>query len=110
MKGLIPLGIKAKILYSGFWDVPLAFVTWHKGRQFLFLRGEFDEAIDDYPNTYKVYALPSIPDEDALKSWKRIEILGKGFLGEIPIKEIEFGHMNRFWIDAKVIDTYFGLE
>jgi hypothetical protein len=108
-EGRIPLSDKAKILYSGFWDVPFVFVTWHKGRQFLFVRGEFDEAIDDYPDTYRVFALPGIPDEDALKTWKQIEIMATGFLGEIPVKEIEFDPMHRYWIDTKVIDTHFGI-
>jgi hypothetical protein len=104
------LSPKAKIIYSGFWDVPSAFVVSRGGNQYLFHRGHFDDESDDYPDTYKVYTLPNLPEDVVRDSWARIESLTTGFLGEIPIREIEFDPMRRCWIDTKVIGVRFGVK
>ena len=94
---------KAEIIYSGFYDVPLAFAVWHRGRQFLFLR-EFDEALDDYPDTYRVFSLPGLSDEVLNSSWQRVESLATGFLGEVPVREVKFDPSMRHEIETAVID------
>lgn len=42
------------VIYSGFWDYPLAFVVEFEGNIYLFRRGYFDEVLDDYPSEYEV--------------------------------------------------------
>ena len=99
---------RAKIIYSGFWDVPAAFVVSHNERQYLFLRGYFDDELDDYPDTYRVFILPNLSEDVIRSSWGQLENLATDFLGEIPIREIEFDPMHRVWIDTKVIDAHLG--
>jgi hypothetical protein len=72
---------QAKITYSGFHDVPLAFVVWHEGSQYLFWR-VFDDVLDDYPDTYKVFSLPGLPADEIEKSWQHIEKLATTYLGK----------------------------
>jgi hypothetical protein len=100
---------KAKIIYSGFYDVPLAFAVWHSGRQFLFLR-DFDDVIEDYPDTYRVFSLPGLPDAVIKDSWQRIEGLATGFLGEVPVREVKFDESMRKEIDTDVLDRVAGLS
>jgi hypothetical protein len=102
------LSPRAKIIYSGVWDVSSAFVVSHKARQYLFLHGYFDDELDDYPDTYKVFILPDLSEDVVRSSWEQLEGLASGFLGEIPIKEVEFDPMHRVWIDTKVIDAHLG--
>lgn len=40
------------IYYSGFWDVPHAFLTVFEDKLYYFRRGYFDEELDDYPPNY----------------------------------------------------------
>ncbi len=95
---------KAPIIYSGFYDVPLAFVVWNDEKQFLFLR-DFDEALDDYPNFYRVFTLPNLSDEEVKKSWVQIETLANQFVGEIPVAEIHFDSTKRKEIVLKPLEN-----
>ena len=98
---------KAPIIYSGFYDVPLAFVVWHGEKQFLFLR-DFDEALDDYPNFYRVFTLPNLSDEDVKNSWVQIETLTDSFVGEIPVAEINFDSTKRKEIILTPLENLLG--
>ena len=95
---------KAPIIYSGFYDVPLAFVVWHDEKQFLFLR-DFDETLDDYPNFYRVFILPNLSDEEVKNSWVQIETLANSFVGEIPVTEINFDSTKRKEIVLKPLEN-----
>ena len=66
----------AKILYSGFYDTPLAFVTSQENTQYVFWRGFFDEQIDDYPTHYQVFVLPIFQKN---KSTNPHVITGEGY-------------------------------
>ncbi|MFL6211990.1 MAG: hypothetical protein ACJ74W_24295 [Pyrinomonadaceae bacterium] len=95
---------QARITYSGFYDAPLAFVVWHKEKQILFWR-VFDETLDDFPESYKVFLLPNISDEELDKSWAQVEKLATHFLGEIPVKSVQFDSSMRKEIGTEVIDS-----
>jgi hypothetical protein len=99
------VGNSAKIIYGGFWDVPLEFVVSHAGKQFLFLR-EFDEAIDDYPDNYRVFLLPGIPNCEIKQLWSDIERQAIEFLGEVPVKEVKFDKSTRKRIDTNVLQRF----
>ena len=100
---------RVEIIYSGLYDVPLAFVVRHDGRQYLFLR-EFDDALDDYPDTYRVFSLPGLPDEVIKSSWLRVESLATEFLGKVPIAEVKFDPTKRKEIETEVIDKVAGVR
>ena len=95
----------AKIIYTGFWDVPLAFVVSHAERQFLFLR-EFDEIIDEYPDNYRVFLLPGIPNREIKKLWPDIEQHAIKFLGEVPVKQVNFDKSTRKRIDTSMLQRF----
>lgn len=91
------------IIYCGFYDIPLAFVAWHRGKQFLFLR-DFDDALDDYPQFYRVFTLPNLSEDAVKKSWVQIETLADQFVGEVPVAEVDFDQTRRMHIGAGILD------
>lgn len=100
---------KAGIIYSGFYDVPLAFVVRHGGRQYLFWR-EFDDALDAYPDAYRVFSLPGLSDEAIKSSWLRIGSLATAFLGEVPVAEVKFDPTRRKEIESGVLEKVAGMR
>jgi len=93
------------IIYSGFYDVPLAFVVRHKGSQFLFLR-EFDDDLDDYPDVYRVFALPNLTDDEVKQSWRDIEHKAVKAFGEVLVKDVEFDPSKRREISTKLLEGF----
>lgn len=94
---------QAKIIYSGFYDVPLAFVVWHQGNQYLFVR-DFDDDLDDYPEEYKVFVLPALSNDEIEKSWQNLEERATRYLGDIPVMKVSFDPTKRKEIDTSVIE------
>lgn len=94
----------AKLRYQGFYDVPRSFVVKHGGRQILF-DCVFDDDLDDYPETYQVYLLPSLSDEELTGSWERLPERATEFLGEVPVGDVQFDSTRRREIDTAVLDA-----
>lgn len=102
------------IYYSGFWDVPSAFLTVYKRELFLFWRDDFDEELDDYPPNYKVYLIENTSLEDAFEpneppfefvKFKNIPLLlDNKIIGEITTKEIVFDETKRRFVNSKVFE------
>lgn len=88
------------IIYSGFWDFPLAFVVRFDGNIYLFRRGYFDEVIDDYPSEYEVIVDNSI-DIDGLEKNFLIKEGGTA-LGRVDMHAIVFDPTHRERINARV--------
>jgi hypothetical protein len=97
------MGNWAEINYRGFHDVPGAFVVWHRGRQFLFLR-EFDDDLDDYQSSYRVFSLPGLSNDVVESSWAGIENLATSLLGEVPVLEVKFDASRRKKIDTEILE------
>ena len=93
-----------KIIYSGFYDVPLAFTFSYRSSKYLFLR-EFDDELDDYTATYKVYSLPDLSDAEIEKSWQRIDELATRYLGEVAVNDVIFDSSKRREIDPSIVDA-----
>jgi hypothetical protein len=91
------------IQYRGFSDVPLIFLARYKGRTILFDRA-FDEALDDYSQSYRVYSMPDLADQDLPQEWTTLTQKATGFLGEIPIAQIRFDPTKRREIETSVIE------
>ena len=54
------------IYYDGFWDVPQAFLaTSLIDDLYYFWRGYFDDDLDDYPSTYRVYLVKNTTIDEA---------------------------------------------
>jgi hypothetical protein len=95
---------KARITYRDFYDVPRVFVTHYRGMQILF-DGKFDEAKDEYSETYRVYVLPDLADEILNGSWMNLSDLATRFLGEVAVKDVTFDSSKRQEIDTGILDT-----
>ncbi len=100
------------IFYSGFWDVPDAFLTEYNGDLFLFWRDSFDEEIDDYPPNYKVYSVRNVTLKEAyelheepfefVRFLNTPLLLENEIIGEVPTKEVCFYYTNRKFVNSRV--------
>lgn len=98
------MGTLVKILYSGFWDRPLAFVVRHRGVQLYFCR-EFDEDADEYQDAYKVFVLPNLLDDEINASWGHLYQNTTRYLGQVPVKQVVFDSSFRESIDTDLADA-----
>jgi len=93
----------APIRYVGFWDVPRIFLTRYKGQTFLF-DCPFDEQLEDDCDSYRVYLMPELADEDLPKDWTTLHQKATGFLGEIPVSRVRFDPSRRREVELSVLD------
>jgi hypothetical protein len=92
------------ITYRGFWDVPRIFLTRHNGYLYLF-DCSFSEAVDDYPDDYTVFLLPTELHEENLPSdWTTLKGMAIRRLGTVPVDRVTFDPTRRKQIDAAVLD------
>jgi len=91
------------ILYSGFCDAPLAFVTTYENSQYLFWRGFFDDELDDYPKDYEVFILPNLSEKEIKESWPLLPKKTVAFIGKISMDKVMFDPTKRESIN---IDTF----
>jgi hypothetical protein len=90
------------IKYMGFYDVPLIFITSYRGTNYLFDR-PFDEELEDDSDSYKVYVLPELKDEELPTDWTTLHTLATSYLGEIPVARVRFDATRRKSVDASII-------
>jgi hypothetical protein len=93
----------APIKYMGFWDVPLIILIPYKQELFLF-DCAFDEALDDYSDSYKVYTLPDLKVEELPADWTKLHLRANRYLGEVPVSKVQFDPTRRRAIDTTVLD------
>lgn len=94
----------ASIEYRGFYDVPRLFLVNYQNQTFFFCC-PYDDRLDDYPENYQVFLLPSMTVEELQGNWERLSSHALGFLGEVPVKEVRFDASSRREIDTAVIDV-----
>ncbi len=106
-----PLMLASEIIYCGFYDYPLAFVVRHRNALLLFWR-EFDDALDDYSDTYEVFLLPDFADEEVkvMRVWDGLPERATRRLGEVPVKDIVFDPTRRREIGTAVLDALMSRE
>jgi hypothetical protein len=81
-------------VYREFWDVPRMFVVVVEDRTVLF-DGSFDEALDEYPDDYKVYLLHGRPVAELPHDWSTIPDDKSEYLGRIAVVDVEFDSSRR---------------
>ncbi len=91
------------IKYKGFYDVPLIFITRYRGETYLF-DCPFDEEREDDSDSYKVYLLPPLKDEELPKNWTTLNTRAIHYLGEVPADRVGFDPTRRKSVDASIID------
>ncbi|SRR5260370_3297223 len=91
------------IKYRGFYDVPLIFITRYRGETYLF-DCPFDEEREDDSDSYKVYLLPPLKDEDLPKDWTTLQMRAIRCFGEVPVATVCFDSTRRQSMDPSIID------
>jgi hypothetical protein len=91
------------IKYMGFYDVPLIFVTRYRGETYLF-DCPFDEEREDDSDSYKVYLLPPLKDEELPKDWTTLHMRAIRSFGEVPVATVRFDSTRRESMDPSIID------
>lgn len=91
------------IKYMGFYDVPLIFITSYRGETYLF-DCPFDEDREDDSDSYKVYLLPPLKDEEWPKDWTTLLTRAIRYLGEVPVEQVQFDPTKRKEVDAAILD------
>src|SRR2546421_12677498 len=92
------------IKYMGFYDVPLIFITRYQGDTYLF-DCPFDEEREDDSDSYRVYVLPPVADEDLPKDWTTLHTRATAYLGEIPVSNVRFDPTRRNSVDISIVDA-----
>lgn len=95
---------KLPIIYSGYWDAPLAFVVSYKAETYLFWRGGFDDDLDDYPSKYQVFLVQDVSLEQVKEDWHIMWKTEQKFVGKIHYNEVEFDATHRKEIDSSTFD------
>ena len=93
-----------RILYSGFCDFPLAFVTTYEKKQYLFWRGFFDEELDDYPKEYEVFILPNFSEEELKELWTVLPQKAIASIGRIGMRRVMFDPTKRQSINVETFE------
>jgi len=91
------------IRYRDFCDVPRIFITTHNGEQYLF-DCPFDEELDDYSESYKVYQLQAISENELERSWEHLPERAASVLGTVPVAQVKFDATKRNSIDTAVLE------
>ncbi len=92
------------IRYRDFYDLPRIFIASYEGRQYLF-DCPFDDALDDYPESYRVYQLPLLSEAELQGSWEHLSARAIDFLGTLPLAAVQFDPTKRACINAAVFTS-----
>ena len=92
----------ATIRYRDFYDLPRIFVTNYQGQLYLF-DCPFDDELDDYPNSYRVYQLPALTEAELEGSWEHLPERASRWLGAISVTEVQFDPTKRARINTAVL-------
>ena len=93
----------AAIRYGGFYDVPRTFMVSHEGQLFLF-DSSFDDELDDYPDSYRVYLLPQTANADLAYYWGRLPGVATKFLGGVSVSHVQFDPTKRKAINPAILN------
>jgi hypothetical protein len=95
---------KVPFIYREFYDVPRMIILW-RGNLRILLESAFDTEADEYSDTYKVFVLPNISEEDLKGSWEALASTATALLGEIPVNDLDFDPSRRKEINPVSIDN-----
>ena len=92
----------ADIRYRDFYDLPRIFITNYQGRFYLF-DCPFNDELDDYPDSYRVYQLPALTEAELEGSWEHLPELATSFLGVSPLTEVQFDPTKRERVNTVIL-------
>ncbi len=91
---LLPDKVWIPFQYFSFWDVPLTF-TLRRGPDILLFDRGFEEARDDYAESYTVSSLPVEEYPKGRIAGAMLSELQWRWLGEVPVSGLEFDPSRR---------------
>jgi len=94
VKILSDMAAKVPFIYREFHDVP-RMILLQRGNVRILLESAFDTEADEYSDTYKVFVIPNISEEDPKGSWGALASTATRLLGEIPVNDLEFDTSRR---------------
>lgn len=100
---------KVSFIYREFYDVPRMIIL-SRGNLRILLESAFDTEADEYSDTYKVFVLPNISEEDLRGSWEALASTATGLLGEISVNDLDFDTSRRKEINPILIDNLLKLS
>lgn len=86
------------IRYYEFWDVPRAFIATDASGTYLF-DCRFDDQLDDYPDFYRVFAMPPLSEEALAGSWADVSSRPLRELGLARVCDVRFDSSRRKEVD-----------
>jgi hypothetical protein len=89
------------IRYRDFYDLPRLFLAEYEGRHYLF-DCPFNEELDDYPDSYRVYQMPALPESELQGSWEHLPERAINFLGLVPVAQVQFDPTRRARINVAI--------
>lgn len=95
------------IQYREFYDVPRVFVAAYDGVTFVF-DASFDDGVDDYPDQYAIYTLPTVAAADLAGPWDALRSRAVRHLGTMPVSAVRFDPTRRQSIDRGVMQAVAG--
>src|SRR5205823_14845235 len=88
--------------YRDLCECPRLFLVSCDEDMFLF-DCRFDDELDDYPGTYRVFLMPSDGKLDLEGSWEHLADVATKYLGEARISAIDFDERRRSTIGIEVL-------
>lgn len=93
------------ITYREVYDIPRIFLARGEGHVFLF-DCRFDSEKEDYQETYNVYLMPKMGNEDLSGSWEGLSAKAERLLGEVRTSEVSFDPTLREQINTEVLRRF----
>ena len=84
--------------YRDFYDLPRMIVARSELGTFLFY-SRFEEATDEYSESYEVYRVPPLSGGDLAASWEGLELRALERLSDLPVKDFPFDVARRAFLD-----------
>ena len=97
------------IQYREFYDVPRIFIVVEGGTSYLF-DASFDQALDDYPDSYTVSILPPLRAEELAGSWSSLPSRAIGYLGSVQVSAVHFDQTRRQAIERSFLCSVISSE
>ena len=97
------MGEMVPFRFGSFYDVPRTIVVRYR-ELLVLLRSDFDDILDEYPDTYSVYVLPDSAEESLKRSSWEFLVSTYNRIGCIPVKSVTFDPSKSKMIDPSILD------
>jgi hypothetical protein len=64
---------------------------------------KFDDDKEDYADTYQIFVMPNLGEEEMSGSWSQLSEKAIKYAGEVSVKSVKFDESRRLFIDDDAI-------